>query len=54
MKYFVNDSERKNTNYHEFQKGKWDEKTNWKSDSICLSDDILYYLGIEKLLSFSF
>ena len=49
MKYFVNDNERKNTVYHEFQKGKWNEKTNWKSDSICLSDDMLYSLGVEEL-----
>ena len=42
MKYFVFDKDRENTNYHEFYKGKWDEKTFWKSDSISLDDNILY------------
>lgn len=51
MKYFVSDRERINTVYHEFQKGHWDEKTFWKDDSICLSDDLLYTLGIEDLFS---
>ena len=41
MKYFISESERKGTIYHEFYKGKWDGKTFWKSDSILLSDDIL-------------
>ncbi len=51
MKYFVYDYERKNTVYHEFQKGKWDGKTFWKEDSICLSDDMLFTLGIEDLFT---
>ena len=42
MKYFVFDKDREGTCYHEFYKGKWDEKTFWKSDSLCLYDDILY------------
>ena len=41
MKYFVTDSERTRTVYHEFYKGKWDEKTFWAKDSISLHDDIL-------------
>lgn len=41
MKYFVFDRDRDGTCYHEFYKGKWDEKTFWKSDSLCLDDDIL-------------
>lgn len=49
MKFFVYNDERKNTVYHEFQKGHFDEKTFWKDDSICLSDDLLYTLGIEDL-----
>lgn len=41
MKYFVKDEQREGTCYHEFYKGKWDGKTFWKNDSICLHDDIL-------------
>lgn len=51
MKYFVIDQERKNTVYHEFQKGKFDGHTFWKTDSISLSDDILVTLGIEGLFA---
>lgn len=51
LKYFVFDQERKNTVYHEFQKGKFDGHTFWKSDSISLSDDILVMLGIEGLFA---
>ena len=39
MKYFVKNSERESTCYHEFYKGKWDEKTFWKEDSLLLHDD---------------
>lgn len=49
MKYFAADSERKNTVYHEFQKGHFDGKTFWKADSINLSDDLLFTLHIEDL-----
>lgn len=41
MKYFVTDSERQGTCYHEFYKGKWDGITFWKPDSLSLHDDIL-------------
>ncbi len=41
MKYFVYDDQRKGTGYHEFCKGKWNEKTFWSPDSLCLHDDIL-------------
>ena len=34
MRFFCVESERKGTCYHEFQKGKWDEKTVWKADSL--------------------
>ena len=51
MKYFVYDSERENTAYHEFQKGKFDGHTFWKNDSISLSDDIFFTLGLEKLFA---
>lgn len=49
MRYFVRDNERKNTVYHEFQKGSFDGQTFWKSDSISLSDDLLFTLGIREL-----
>ena len=49
MKFFVCSNNRINTVYHEFQKGCFDGKTFWKDDSICLSDDQLFTLGVEKL-----
>lgn len=49
MKYFVTLDECKNTCYHEFYKGKWDEETFWKRDSLYLHDDILYELKLEDL-----
>lgn len=42
MKYFVRNSERESTCYHEFYKGKWDGKTFWKDDSLSLHDDIMF------------
>lgn len=51
MKYFVFDHERINTVYHEFQKGKFDDITFWKDDSISLSDDLLFTLHIEDLFA---
>ena len=41
MKYFVFERDREGTCYHEFYKGKWDNKTFWKTDSLCIYDDIL-------------
>ena len=41
MKYFVTDEQREGTWYHEFYKGKWDEETFWKKDSLSLHDDVL-------------
>ena len=41
MKYFVMLDECKNTCYHEFYKGEWDEETFWKNDSLYLHDDFL-------------
>ncbi len=49
MKYFVTDQERRNTIYHEFQKGHFDGKTFWKADSLCLHDDVLYTSGLEGI-----
>ncbi len=50
MKYFILSSERRGSCYYEFYKGKWDGKTFWKSDSICLHDDVMYNLNIDKIL----
>lgn len=42
MKYFVRNSERCGTCYHEFYKGKWNGKTFWKDDSLLLHDDVMF------------
>lgn len=39
-KYFCRSAERQGTCYHEFQKGKWDEHTFWKEDSLLIHDDV--------------
>lgn len=39
-KYFCTEAERRGTCYHEFQKGKWDEHTFWKEDSLLIHDDV--------------
>ena len=52
MKYFCVESEREGTCYHEFQKGKWDEETFWKEDSLLLYDDILIQYEIYKLFQY--
>ncbi len=41
MKFFVTDEQREGTAYHEFFKGRWDEKSFWHKDSIYLFDDEL-------------
>ncbi|MBQ5815859.1 MAG: hypothetical protein IIW33_00195 [Oscillospiraceae bacterium] len=41
-KYFASIKKLKGTCYHEFYKGKWDEKTHWKEDSIYLHDDYMH------------
>lgn len=48
-KYFVTEQERRGTIYHEFFKGKWDEKTFGKEDSLFLHDDILYKMDLERI-----
>ena len=45
MKYFIFNNQRNGSSYHEFYKGKWDEKTFWKADSILLHDDYLFDNG---------
>ncbi|MBQ4563855.1 MAG: hypothetical protein IJA58_05190 [Lachnospiraceae bacterium] len=42
--------ERSGTLYHEFYKGKWDEKTFWKEDSLLLRDDILHRTELVNIL----
>lgn len=42
MKHFVCNNQRDGTCYHEFYKGKWDNHTFWKPDSIFLHDDLLF------------
>ena len=40
-KYFVSSKETESSCYYEFYKGKWDEETFWKDDSIYIKDDDL-------------
>ena len=59
MRFFVKDNERKNTNYHEFYKGRWDGVTFWKEDSLLLHMDIfdqlnLYSVFIAALPDFNY
>ena len=41
MKHCILEYQREGTCFHEFQKGKFDGKTFWKSNSLLLSDDKL-------------
>ncbi len=41
MIYFVKNGQREGTAYHEFYRGKWDDKTIWGEDSIFLHDEVL-------------
>ncbi len=49
LKYFCTEEKREGTCYHEFQKGKWDEHTFWKEDSLLISDDVLAELKLGRL-----
>lgn len=51
MKYYVTLDACRGTCYHEFYKGKWDEKTFWKNDSLYLHDDILFELKLADIFS---
>lgn len=42
MKYFVTNDERTSTLYHEFYRGKWDEETFWKEDSLYVHDNTFF------------
>lgn len=54
FKYFITEQEREQgrraTLYHEFYKGKWDEKTFWKEDSLLLRDEIMHRTGFVGIL----
>ena len=50
MKYFVLAPQRNGSCYYEFYKGKWDNKTFWKEDSICIHDDVVFQHEIDKLI----
>ncbi|MBR1529842.1 MAG: hypothetical protein IJ642_11145 [Oscillospiraceae bacterium] len=49
MKYFITEQERENTCYHEWQKGHFDGVSFWKNDSLLISEDMHYKLGLEEL-----
>jgi hypothetical protein len=49
LKYFIRLNKMEHTAYHEFQKGKWDGETFWKSDSLLLSDEIYRELHLLNL-----
>ncbi len=42
MKYFVFVDNVNNSWHYEWQKGKWDEKSFWKKDSIYLDDNVMW------------
>ena len=42
MDFFVTNSEREGTAYHEFFGGKWDGETFWSDSSLYLPDDIFF------------
>lgn len=48
LNYFCTVNDRVGSCYHEFYKGKWDNKTFWKSDSILLHDDALNELELYR------
>lgn len=49
-KYFVSPKDKHGTCYYEFYKGKWDEKTFWKDDSICIDDDNWFKCDFANIL----
>ena len=50
MKYFVQYNPSICGCYHEFYKGKWDEHTFWKNDSIFLHDNIMTDGFVEAII----
>ena len=49
MNYFITESERRATDYHEWAKGQFDGVSFWQPDSLLISEDTHYRLGLEKL-----
>ncbi len=48
--YFISPKERKDSCYYEFYKGKWDNKTFWKEDSICIHDNHLLDSDFDRII----
>jgi hypothetical protein len=51
MEYFITEDYRPNTAYYEFQKGKSDRNTFWKTDSLLLSAETFRSLHLAKVFS---
>lgn len=50
MKYFIYENQKGNeTYYHEWYKGHFDGVSFWTDDSLLISDDIHYMLGLEDI-----
>lgn len=60
MKYFIHNSERHGTCYHEFVQGEWNEEAMifWSDDSLFLHDDVVtdldLYRGLFKAANVKF
>lgn len=51
MKYFITETERNGTCYHEWYKGHFDGISFWEKESLLISDDILYQLNLERIFN---
>lgn len=49
MKYFITESERRTTVYHEWAKGQFDGVSFWQPDSLLISEDEHFRLGLDTL-----
>ena len=49
MKYFIYENQRDTTCYHEWYKGHFDGVSFWQNDSLLISDDIHWTLGLEEI-----
>ena len=55
MKYCITIDKKQGTCYHEFYRGRWDEVSFWKKDSLLLHDDILFsMIGFVEALETAF
>lgn len=50
MNFFISNSERRGTCYHEYLQGKWDGETFWAEDSLYLHDDVVCELDLYRKL----